>query len=271
MAKREKASQPALSSPTQSLDRAIGLLEEIVARPREGASLGVLAAATRLSRATAHRLLASLRAKGLVEYDPARRLFLPGLRLFRMGLAAAVRFDVVELAAPGMERLAEETGDTVYLSMRSGDDAICVARRLGSFPIKTLTLNVGDVRPLGLGAGSLALLSFLPPAEMETTIARNHDRLAQHRHFDPISLRHLVARTRKSGYALNDGLMLPEMAAVAMPIRQADGAVIAALSVAAIRSRVQDGRRETILKLLRKEATAVEVALGAPAAKKVAA
>lgn len=256
---------------TLSLDRSIALLDALLERPREGNTLTGLASATGLSKATAHRLLGSLRVKGLVDYEQSRRLFLPGLRLFRMGLAAAMRFDVVDLAAGPMDRLAAQTGDTIYLSIRSGDDAVCVARRVGAFPIKTLTLDVGDVRPLGLGAGSLALLASLPDAEAEAIIHRNRARMAPHRHFDVSSLRQLVARTRRSGHALNDGLMLPEMAAIAMAVRQSNGSVCAALSVAAIRSRIQDGRREAILKMLRREAVALEAALGFPATVKAAA
>jgi DNA-binding IclR family transcriptional regulator len=267
----EMTRKPPPTSSTLSLDRAIGLLEEVVEHAAAGASLAALAGATRLSKPTAHRLLAALRTKGLVDYDAARRLFLPGAKLFRMSLAAAVRFDAVELALPAMQRLADATGDTVYLSIRAGDEAICVARRIGAFPIKTLTLNVGDSRPLGLGAGSLALLAFLPDAEIEGIVARNRSKLAAHRNFDPVSLRSLIARTRRNGHALNDGLMLPEMAALGVPIRRADGQVAAALSVAALRSRLQDGRRDTTLKLLRREAAAIESALGVPAVKRAAA
>ena len=161
------------ASLTQSLDRAIGLLEEVVNHAAQGAALGALAERAQLSKPTAHRLLNGLRKLGLVDYDEKSRLFFPGLKLYRMGLASAVRFDLVQLAQPSMALLAEETGDTVYLSLRAGDSALCVARQIGSFPIRTLTLEVGDYRPLGLGAGSLALLSALPEAEVEQVIARS--------------------------------------------------------------------------------------------------
>lgn len=258
----ESDSNPSAGSPTQSLDRAIALLEEVVERAAEGASLSHLAEATGLSKPTAHRLLSGLRNLGLVDYDKAR-LFYPGVKLYRMGLAAAVRFDIVQLAQPGMQRLAQETGDTVYLSLRSGDSALCVARQTGSFPIRTLTLEVGDYRPLGLGAGSLALLSALPDEEVEATIARNRDKLDNHPNFDAVGLRSLVRRTREQGYSLNDGLMLPEMAAVGHIVRDAASRPVAALSIATIKSRMEAGRRESIVALLAREARHLEHALGA--------
>lgn len=248
-------------SPTQSLDRAIALLEEVVEQASNGASLSQLAEKTGLSKPTAHRLLSGLRNLGLVEYDKAR-LFYPGVKLYRMGLASAVRFDIVQLAQPCMQRLAQETGDTVYLSLRSGNNALCVARQIGSFPIRTLTLEVGDYRPLGLGAGSLALLAALPDSEVEAAIASNREKLAAHAHFQPLSLRTLVRRTREQGYSLNEGLMLPEMAAVGYIVRDAASRPVAALSVASIKSRMDPDRRASIVALLAREARLLEQALG---------
>jgi len=167
-----------------------------------------------------------------------------------------------------MDRLAQQTGDTVYLSVRSGDQSICVARRVGSFPIKTLTLEVGDARPLGLGAGSLALLAAAEGDEFEAILSRNRGTLEQHAHHSADEVRHYCEQARRNGYSLNDGVMMPEMAAVGMVISNPSGAVCAALSVAAIRSRIQPPRRAEVIHFLRTEVAAIEELLrgkGAPA------
>lgn len=256
---------PSLGATSQSLERGMSLLEAVVDRPLGGASLNELAAATALSRPTAHRLLLSLRKLGFVDYEGESRRFFPGLKAYRMGLAAAARFDIVELADRGMSRLADETGDTVFLSLRHGDSALCAARKIGAFPIRTLTLNVGDFRPLGVGAGSLALLAALPEDEVRHIIARNRGRLAAYPKIGADSLREMVTKTRRNGFAVNDGLVLEEMAAVAVPVRDGGGKAIAAISVAAIRSRMAPPRRSAIVKLLDRERAAIESMLGAPA------
>jgi DNA-binding IclR family transcriptional regulator len=253
---------PTQASLTQSLDRAVGLLEEVVNHAGDGASLPFLAEATRLSKPTAHRLLTGLRNLQLVDYDEKTRLFHPGLKIYRMGLAAAARFDLVQLAQPCMAALARETGDTVYLSLRSGDSALCVARELGAFPIRTLTLEVGDYRPLGLGAGSLALLAALPDSEADQVIARNREKLASHPNFDAANLRSLVRQTREQGFSLNNGLMLPEMVAIGVIVRDIAGRAAGALSIASITSRMQPERRESIVALMTRQARALEQALG---------
>jgi len=252
------------ASPTQSLDRALALLDLVVASADTGLSLAPLAAAAGLSKPTAHRLLTGLRNAGLIDYNPASRLFSPAFKLYQMGQKVGGRFDVAQLAGPGMDRIAEATEDTVYLSIRSGDQAICVARRTGAFPIRTLTLEVGDSRPLGLGAGNLALLAALPDGECEQVIARNHALYRGHPNFDAQSLREYVARTRADGYALNYGLMMPEMAAIGVALHNPDGTVNAALSVAAIKTRMQADRRAQIVGLLRQEAAEIERMLALP-------
>lgn len=253
---------PAQASLTQSLDRAIGLLEEVVNRTDAGANLGQLAEHAALSKPTAHRLLNGLRKLGLVDYEEKTRLFFPGLKLYRMGLASAARFDLVQLARPAMALLAEQTEDTIYLSMRAGDSALCMARQVGAFPIRTLTLEVGDYRPLGLGAGSLALLAALPDDEVEAVIARNHGQYARYPRFTPDALRAMVRETRAQGFALNDGNMLPEMTALGVTVHDAAGRPSAALSIATINSRMPPERRAPVVAQLQRQARALEQALG---------
>ncbi|MBV7485328.1 IclR family transcriptional regulator [Bordetella sp. BOR01] len=245
-------------SVTQSLDRALVLLDIVVKHARAGIALGEAAQHAGLKRPTAHRLLTGLRNAGVIDYDVKARLFSPSFRFYQMGLAAGARFDILRIALPSLERLAQETSDTVHLSTRNGDHSICVARRIGDFPIRTLTLKVGDFRPLGLGAGSLALLAALDDEECKASIARNRGDLEANPNYCPDALWQQVLQTRHQGYALNDGLMLPEMAGLAVVIREPGSQVCGALSIAAIRSRMQPPRREEVLALMQAEARNIE-------------
>ena len=248
----------ATSSPTQSLDRAMDLLDVVVGHSASGIALGALAAIVGLSKPTAHRLLNGLRNAGMIDYDSARRLFVPAFKLYSMGQAAAVRFDVIQIANASLERLAEETGDTVFLTARSGDFAVCVARTMGSFPIKTLTLDVGDVRPLGLGANGMVLLSALREEDIERNLSRHQQALRAFPKFDEASIRRYIATTRENGYGFSEGLVLPEMSALAVGIRGAGGTVDAAISVAAITSRMQQPRRNALVQQVRQEVESIE-------------
>ncbi len=240
----------------KTVKRAASVLRALSEHGASGTRLSDLAAATGLHKATTYRILATLVGEGLVEQDQGRRYHL-GAEIWILGMAAAPRFDIRQLAAPALDRISQATGDTVFLSIRSKLEAICIDRREGSFPIRTLTLEIGSRRPLGLGAGSLALLAFLPADEIERTIAANAKSLARYRGFAPDDLRKLVAESRANGYAFNDGRIIPGMSAVGVPVFGYRDRPAAALSCAAISNRMEQDRRPTIVALLLKEAKAI--------------
>ena len=175
-----------------------------------------------------------------------------------LGAAAANRFGIVDVARPSLARLAHRTSDTIFLSLRSGSEAICVDRQEGSYPIKALTLKVGDRRPLGVGAGSLALLAFLPDAEVNEIIAANAKQIAAYPNYSAALLRTMVEATRRQGHSLNDGHVLPEMYAVGVPVFGRNGRAVAALSIAAISGRIQGERRTNLVGWLKLEARTLE-------------
>lgn len=252
------AAEPALrrAGGLKTVMRAASVLRTLSEHNAAGMRLSDLAVATGLHRATAYRVLAALIREGLAEQDQERRYHL-GAETWILGMAAAPRFDIRQLATPALDRIAEATGDTTFLSMRRGPEAICLDRREGPFPIRTLTLEVGSRRPLGVGAGSLALLAFLTREEIEQTIAANAMALARYPRFTPHDLHVLVAETRANEYSFNDGRIVPGMSAVGVPIFDHLGRPAAALSCAAISSRMEQDRRTTIVALLREEAAAI--------------
>lgn len=244
----------------QSVVRASNVLDA-VAQYADGCRLADVVRDTGLDRATTHRFLKALAGTRLVDYDDATARYFVGLKLISLAATAANRFDLVRHIGPAMRRLAAETADTVYLSMRIGTEAVCLAREEGTFPIKTLTLKVGDRRPLGVGAGSLALLAFLPDAEVEHLLALQAAAFATFG-FDAPIVRGAVADSRRLGYALNEGRLIRGMSAVGVPVRAPDGAPVAALSVAAVSDRMAPERRNDIVAALTREAHTVESELG---------
>lgn len=241
----------------QSIERAISILRAI-GRRSGGARLTDIAQETRLSKSTAHRILSTLAREKIIEQDAGTGHFLLGLEIFSLGASAADRFDLADIAHAAMVRLADRTGDTVYLNARIGYQAICIGRLEGAFPIKTLTLKVGDRRPLGIGAGNLAMLSFLPDADVTRAIEANATQISRFANFDAATLLEMVAATRRRGFALNDARIIPGMYAVGVAIIGRDGSPVASLSVAAITSRMQDERRANIVTWLIAEAKALE-------------
>lgn len=213
--------------------------------------------AAELNKSTTHRILQSLTRSRIVDQDPDTGVYFLGYDLFTLGVAAGSRFGLIELARPSLLRLAERTGDTVYLSIRERLEAVCIARMEGDFPIKTLTLKLGDRRPLGVGAGSLALLAFAGDDEISAIVAANFSQPGPFPRYAVPAVNAMIEEARRDGYAVNDGNVIDGMSAIGVPIHQS-GRVVAALSVAAITERMRPPRRADIVTWLKAEAAEIE-------------
>jgi hypothetical protein len=132
-----------------------------------------------VNKATALRLLESLIDEGFVVRDEATRRYALGDEALALGIAMQGRDHIRDRARPTLLRLAAATGDTLLLSVRSGVESVCVDREFGSYPIRANYLDLGMRRPLGVGAGSLALLAWLPDDEVETVLGLIAPRITQ--------------------------------------------------------------------------------------------
>ena len=143
-----------------------------------------------------------------------------------------------------------------------GTAAVCVGREIGSFPIRTLTLEVGDRRPLGVGSGALALLAFLPDAEIDAALLKNESWIVQYPGYSIAYLKEAVAEARRYGFSFVDGRRIEGMNAIGVPVYDASGSVVAALSVAAITARVSGDRIAELVAVLQREAATLSKAIG---------
>ncbi len=245
----------------QGIRRINAVLQALGRGPRSGLRLTDVALQTKLNKATAHRLLSGLCEVGLVEQDETSGQFHLSFEMFILGSSAVNRYGLSEIARTHLLRLEGKSNDTTYLSVRSGLDAVCIDRHEGSYPVKVLTLNVGDRRPLGIGGAGLALLAFMPDGEIDRTLEANRERLAAYPGITISKLYSLIETTRRQGYSFFDGLVVPEMAGMGVPIIGQGGRVIAAMGVAAIRDRMQGERRANLLEWMQAEAKALEAKL----------
>ena len=253
--------QTAAERGTQSIQRAAHILRIIASRNGIGLRLIDIATHSRLERPTVHRILKCLIAEGLVKQDADTRRYFLGRLIFELGLAASSSFNLRDICQPTLSRLAEQTGDTVFLTIRSGFDTVCVDRAEGSFPIKTLTLDVGTRRPLGVGAGGLALLMSLPDGVIDEIVSANARRLGGYNNLTVPALMRLLKRCRELGYALNDARITPGATSVGLPIRSRSGEPFLAISIGAISERMTESRQKDMAALIRSEVVTLEAAI----------
>ena len=238
----------ASKSGTQVVQRVAALLRGISARNRVGARLIDLCDEVGIERPTAHRILQGLVSEGLIRQDESSKRYFLGSAMYEMGLAASPKTNLRDLCHPYMQQIAQQTGDMVFLTMRSGFDGVCIDRAEGAFPIKVFVLDVGMRRPLNIGSGALAILSFLNDDEINRILSVNLDRsLEKYPHYSEANVRKSIARARSKGYVLTDVIDLPGVRSVAMPIFDRHHQPVAAISVSTVAQRLDRHRTETVM------------------------
>ena len=177
----------------QAIARAMQVLRGVSRARGDGAGLLALTRDTGLSKPTVHRILAALAAEGMVEQEPVSRRYFLGPECHVLGNVASERFGINRLAAPVVARLAHECGDSAFFSIRRDVFAVCVLREDGDYPLKTHVLLPGDRHPLGVGAGSLAILAALPDDEVDACLQANAALIARrYPHYSVPLIRALV-------------------------------------------------------------------------------
>lgn len=240
------------SSDTNSVQKVCRLLRALSTPVPQ--RLADLAEHSGINKATVLRLVESLAAEGFVVRDEATKRYLLGDEALALGIAMQGRDHIRDRARPTLLRLAASTGDTLLLSTRSGVESVCIDREFGSYPIRANYLELGMRRPLGVGAGSLALLAWLPDDEVDAVLSVIAPRLAKR--YPRLSvelLRREVQLSRQRGYALLLDVVVEQMGGIGVPVFGHDGRPLAAISLAALSSRITP-RLAVLAQQLRKAA-----------------
>ena len=245
-----------------SLKRGVALLKLMATAGPRGLALTELAASAGMPHPSAHRVLNQLIDERLAEQNAETRRYRLGPLAFELGVAGSTMYDIRDLCEPAMRELSQETDDTSYLIVRSGFDAVCMHRVEGSFPIQALVLQVGSRRPLGVGAGGLAILAAIEPRERSAIIERVAPNLSSFGNLTVGSLAEACEKAQESGTAVIRNRVTLGIAAVGVCFRDSMGQPIAALSVAALTQRMTARRIAQIGERLRQAAQRVEQLLG---------
>jgi len=246
----------------QTLDRAMAALHALGAGGPDGMRLVDLQKELRLSKPTAHRLMVSLLSHGMVQHEAEQRRYRlgPGLQLLAQS-ATHPGPDLRRICTPAVQRLAEESGDTVFLSVRDGLFTVCLSRATGDYPIRAITVDVGSRRPLGVGAGGLAILGSLPAAESKRIVEVLRPKFNAFPLCSAAQIAKSQQAARVNGFALSDEKVALGVRAVGVAIHDAEGAPIAAIGLAAIRQRVLADRIPELVAMLVRERVVIEKAV----------
>jgi DNA-binding IclR family transcriptional regulator len=247
----------------RSVDRAAALLLALGDSQGE-AGVTELARRLGLHKSTASRLLATLQRRGLVEQDDESGKYRLGLVVIRLAERAERTLDLRAIALPALETLAKSARETVSLVVMEGESALTVAQVDGP-NLVAVGDRTGRSTPLHCLASGKVLMAALAEREVLRISRRGIARYTDRTIVDLEPLLEELARVRRRGYATAVGEFEVGLNAVAAPVVDARGAVVAGVDIWGPAFRVTPLRVPELAGLVREAAAAISLRLGASA------
>lgn len=244
----------------QSVDRAISVLEILAQRGEAGVS--EVAAEIDVHKSTAFRLLGALEARGLVEQAGERGKYRLGFGIVRLAGAVTGRIDITQQGRPVCERLAEEIGETVNIAVLQEHYAINLYQVRG--PAAVTAHNwVGQLTPLHATSSGKVLLAYLPAKERAALLAEaGLKKVTPHTITSKAKLEKHLAEAREAGYAWTMEELEIGLHAMAAPVLDRDGEVIAAVTASGPSYRFTEERMRELAPVLIKGAEEISHRMG---------
>jgi DNA-binding IclR family transcriptional regulator len=244
----------------QAIRRALAVLRILAAGREDGVPLAEVVRATGLTRPTVHRIVHVLIEEGIVERHDRTGRYAIGNQVPELALARARPSRLLVAANPSLRRASAEIGDTLFLTVRTGNDTLCVDRRIGVYPIQVLSIEVGARRPLGVSSAGVAILAAMPAQDARKIVAANEKRFEAYQ-TDVAAVMSQVTAARKRGYNMREIGLVQGTKSISTWIKTPDGQPAAAMTVSAVRTRLGPRREQEVVEILLREARIIEQAI----------
>lgn len=205
---------------SSNASRALDILLLLGDYGEDGVALAEIAKTLAVTKSAAHRTLVSLTEQGFAE--PAERYghYRLGSAIFLLAQRQQRLTVQIQKLHPGMTEFTKRTGFTTYIIAQSGLDAVC-AEMISRSIRPQQQFGIGERMPMGIAAGSVALMSTLPEKERTAILAANAERYKQYpavRYVDADVVKQQVEETLERGYAVNMGYYLPGVGGLGLPL-----------------------------------------------------
>ena len=220
----------ALEKSDGTVGKALAVLDQIASYGRPVRFTELLGDSP-LPKATLYRFVQTLNNQGMLQYDPERQTYTPGLRLVRLAHAAWAQSSLAPVARPHLDALSHETGETVHLAQLDHAQVLYVDKRNARDPVEMFS-QAGKVGPAYCTGVGKAMLAFLPEPELNTVLAQQSwHRFTATTHVSGESLRRELADIRGEGLSFDREEHEADIICVATPILNSQSRPLGALSV----------------------------------------
>ncbi len=243
----------------EAVEHALALLLVVAKSP--GLGVTELALRSANTKARTFRFLFTLEKSGLLSKDPVNQTYSLGYNALYLGVAAESQISLARLAKTSLPHLGEACNENVQIRVREGLESVCVARWESSHHVR-VKMEVGNRRPLYVGASSKILLANAPKEIIEEVLSAERHRFTDATLVSRDLLEQSIERVKRDGYVVSFGEMSTDSVAIAAPVYGADGTVIAAISIAGPSNRIKEENIPALLTLVITASEELSNALG---------
>ena len=214
---------------------------------------------TRLPLPTVYRLCQAMSEQGMLEKDGQH--FRLGITLMHLGALVAEGIDLRGQTLPHLRWLNEQTGENAELHVRHGEVRIVLETVRSSHSLRPFAA-IGAPLPLHLGAAGKVLLAWLPASERDALIDTSVSRFASVQVIDRTAFIQQLEQIHHDGWATSDAERASGVAAIAAPLFNAQGRIVAAIALTAPSIRLSAKQRQLFIPLVREAAYRASTDLG---------
>ena len=244
----------------QSIQRAAAILRSFTKTDSE-LSVTTLSEQLGLHKSTVSRILSTLQDEGFVEQNPETGKFRLGLGLVTLAGIVLAGIDLQRVAQPFVNALAELTQETVNVVVLSGDECMNIGGAASPQPIRYIG-RMGRRTPLHCTAAGKVLLAYLTFQERDGILGADLPRFTEKTIVDRPALEQTLAQIREQGYALSHEEHQEELSAIAAPISNHTGRIVAGVTILGPTYRIGPGEIEAFIEPLQETARHISAQLG---------
>jgi DNA-binding IclR family transcriptional regulator len=245
----------------QGVDRVVAILT-LLSNAHKGMGITELCASCDLPKSTLHRTLGSLLQHRYVLQDPENKKYRLGPAVLGLGASYLVQNDLRSYARVYLEELGAELNEAVFLTIFQDETAICVDT-FGASRNLNYYVHIGREMPFNTTAAGKVLLAYQPEGLVRRLIhAKELSRLTTRSITDPNYLYQHLKEIRHQGYSVCEEEMEEGVVAIAAPVWNWGGQVMASLAVIGPSLRLQVGRRQQMIEKLKHTADKISQELG---------
>ncbi|WHY68121.1 IclR family transcriptional regulator [Neobacillus sp. SuZ13] len=245
----------------QSVERAADILELFLVTKPE-LSIKEISEHLNLSKSTVHGIIKTLEHRGYLQQNPEDLKYKPGIKLFELGNYVGKNLDIAKVAKPIIRKLVDELNETVHLVSLQRDEIIYIEKVEGQSAL-TIYSHIGKRAPFHSTGVGKSILAHLNENEVNRILSSiTLESFTKHTMTNIEEIKEQLHGIREQGYAVDDEEIELGLKCIAAPIFNHQGNVIASISCAAPKMRLDENKLPQVIAGITRAAAEISSCLG---------